>query len=43
MEVDDVAQQFFILKSDMVKFKNYGAIDTEPRNLMYALIKKAYG
>lgn len=42
MEVDDVAQQFFILKSDMAKFSKYGAIDTEPRNLMYALIKKAY-
>jgi len=42
MVADDVAQQFFILKSDMVKFKDYGAIDTEPRNVVYDLIRKVY-
>jgi L-alanine-DL-glutamate epimerase-like enolase superfamily enzyme len=42
MFADDVAQQFFILKSDMAKFSKYGAIDTEPRNVVYDLIRKAF-
>jgi len=42
MVADDVAQQFFILKSDMAKFSKYGAIDTEPRNVVYHLIRRGY-
>lgn len=42
MLADDVAQQFYILKSDMVKFSKYGAIDTEPRNVVYDLIRKVF-
>lgn len=42
MVADDVAQQFFILKSDMVKFSKYGATDSEPRYVVYDLIRKAY-
>ena len=42
MVADDVAEQFLILESEMEKFSKYGAIDTEPRNFVYARIRKAF-